>query len=78
MKEELRKKEAIHEEMKAAEEMKQRKKEEEAKAQRLLASKAAKSVPDKTTLLGITVSRLMLTIFVAPLHSIVINSLQLF
>ena len=78
MKEELRKKEAIHEEMKAAEEMKQRKKEEEAKAQRLLASKAAKPVPDKTTLLGITVSRLMLTIFVAPLHSIVINSLQLF
>ena len=67
LKEELRKKEAIHEEMKAAEEMERRKKEEEAKAQRLLAAKAAKPVPDKSTLLGITVSRWMLIIFVAPL-----------
>ncbi len=65
LKEELRKKEAIHEEMKAAEEMERRKKEadakaqrlkeEEAKAQRLLAAKAAKPVPKP--LLGITVSR---------------------
>ena len=58
LKEELRKKEAIHEEMKAAEEMERRKREEEAKAQRLLASKVAKPVPDKNPLLGITVSKI--------------------
>ena len=58
MTEELRKKEAIHEEIKAAQEMERRKKEEEAKAQRLLASKVAKPVPDKSPRLGITVSEI--------------------
>lgn len=73
LKEELRKKEAIHEEMKAAEETERRKREEEAKAQRLMASKVAKSVPDKKPLLGITVSEIDAGYIFASLYSFAIN-----
>ena len=44
LKEELRKKEAVIEEIKAEEEIARRKKEQEAKAARLLASKVSKSI----------------------------------
>jgi hypothetical protein len=58
LKEEVRKKEAILEEIKAEEEIARRKKEEEAKAARMLASQVAKSAAPKPSLSGFKVSGL--------------------